>query len=87
MPTKNLTIVYVFGACMALLFLILQVLGRFDYEFFYVLGFIIFLLLLQLLGPTTVTPRWKKRADIVIILGLIIFSVIIFDKVYLIITA
>ncbi|BAI60948.1 conserved hypothetical protein [Methanocella paludicola SANAE] len=81
MLTRSQRLVYIFGGW---IFVVLALLALFDsisYEYFFVLCLIGFLVIVELSGPFTVRPAWRSRVNIVIILGVIVFSFIVVEKV------
>ena len=55
--------------------------NRFDIEFFYILCFVGVLVIMQLLEPTYVKPGYLRYFKYLIIVGIVIFGVIVAQKV------
>jgi len=60
---------------------LLALFGSVSYEYFFVLCLIGFLVIVELSGPFTVRPAWRSRVNVVIILGVLVFSLIVVEKV------
>jgi hypothetical protein len=61
------------------LFMLLS--NRFDIEFFFILCFVGVLVIMQLMEPTYVKPGYLRYIKYLIIVGIVIFGVIIAQKV------
>lgn len=81
MMTKSQKLVYIFGGWMLAVLTVLTLLHSLSYEYFFVLCLIGFLIIVELSGPFTVRPAWRSRVNIVIIIGVLIFSFIVAKKV------
>lgn len=81
MMRKNHQLTYVFGAWMFVVLALLTLFQSLSLEYFFVLGLIGFLIIVELSGPFTVRPAWRKRVNIVIVLGVILFSLVVVKKV------
>lgn len=51
-----------------------------NFEYFFVLCLIGFLVLLGLGGPFTTRPRWRRRADLALVAATIVFIILIIQK-------
>ena len=81
MLTKSQKLVYIFGGWILVVLALLALFNSINYEYFFVLCLIGFLVIVELSGPFTVRPAWRSRVNIAIILGVILFTVIIVEKV------
>lgn len=81
MLTKSQRLVYVFGGWVLVVLSLLALFNSINYEYFFVLCLIGFLVIVELSGPFTVKPAWRSRVNIVIILGVLLFTLIIVEKV------
>lgn len=81
MLTKSQRLVYVFGGWVLVVLSLLALFNSINYEYFFVLCLIGFLVIVELSGPFTVKPAWRSRINIVIILGVLLFTLIIVEKV------
>jgi hypothetical protein len=73
--------VYIFGGWILGVLTLLAMFNSISYEYFFVLCLIGFLIIVELSGPFTVRPAWRSRVNIVIAIGVIIFSLIVIKKV------
>jgi hypothetical protein len=81
MLTKSqLLICCLLGWMLAMLMLI-TLFNSVGYEIYFVLSLIGLLVIAELVGPGTVKPRWRTRVNLVIALGMIIFSILMVQKV------
>ncbi len=81
MLTKNYRLVYTFGAWMFAVLALLILFQSLSPEYFFVLCLIGFLIIVELSGPFTVRPKWRRRVNIVIIVGVLIFALVVAGKV------
>jgi hypothetical protein len=81
MLTKSHRLVYVFSGWVLAVLSLLALFNSVNYEYFFVLCLIGFLVIVELSGPFTVKPAWRSRVNIVIILGVLLFTLIIVEKV------
>ncbi len=81
MLTKNYQLIYIFGAWMFVVLALLTLFQSLSPEYFFVLGLIGFLIIVELSGPFTVRPEWRKRVNIVIVIGVLIFGLVVANKV------
>lgn len=81
MFTKSQRIVVIFGAWVFLALAILTFFPPLSYEYFFVLCLIGFLIIVELSGPFASRPKWRSRVNVVILIGVIIFSLIVAGKV------
>jgi hypothetical protein len=79
--TKSQRIVIIFGAWAFLALAILAVFQSLSFEYFFVLCLIGFLVIVELSGPFASRPRWRSRVNVVILLGVILFSLVVVKKV------
>jgi hypothetical protein len=81
MMTKSQKLVVTFGGWIFTVLAILTIFQSLNYEYFFVLCLIGFLIIVELSGPFTTKPRWRSRVNIAILIGVIIFSIIVINKV------
>lgn len=81
MWTRSQRLVYIFGGWMLVVLAMLALFGSISYEYFFVLCLIGFLVIVELSGPFTVRPAWRSRVNVVITLGVLVFSLIVVEKV------
>ncbi|MCD1294888.1 hypothetical protein CUJ83_07740 [Methanocella sp. CWC-04] len=81
MFTKSQKLVYAFALWVFVILALLAVFQSLNYEYFFVLCLIGFLILVELSGPFTTKPKWRSRVNIVIFIGLLMFSFIVIKKV------
>lgn len=81
MMAKSHKLVYIFGAWMFSVLALLVLFQSLNFEYFFVLCLIGFLIIVELSGPFTVRPEWRKRVNIVILIGVLIFGLIALTKV------
>ena len=81
MLTKGQKLVYIFCGWMLIVLTLLALFNSINFEYFFVLCLIGFLVIVELSGPFTVRPAWRTRVNIIIIIGVLIFSLIIIEKV------
>jgi hypothetical protein len=79
--TKSQRIVVIFGAWAFLALAVLAVFQSLSFEYFFVLCLIGFLVIVELSGPFASRPRWRSRVNVVILLGVILFSLVVVIKV------
>jgi hypothetical protein len=80
MLTKSQSIVMIFGACMILILALLIQLQILDLEIFFVICFISFYILTELLSPFNSHPEWKAKINLINAVGIVIFILIIVKK-------
>jgi hypothetical protein len=80
MLTKSQNIVLAFGALLYLLSATLILFQAYAIDLYLIFGFIGFLIILQLMGPAMVRPKWRARTDNVIIIGLFFFMALVLIK-------
>ena len=54
----------------------LAVLGSFSFDLFVILSFVGVLLVAELTSPINVTPAWRRRLRVLVVLGLVGFAVV-----------
>lgn len=80
MLTRSQKIVIAFGGLLYLLTVMLILFHSFTLELYFVSGLIGFLIIVQLLGPTMTRPKWRSRAEKVIMIGLFLFVALVLIK-------
>jgi hypothetical protein len=53
---------------------------RIDLALFFILGFIGFLVIVELMEPHYVNPRYHRYIQVLVVIGIVIFVVVIFNK-------
>ncbi len=81
MMTKNYRLIYAFGAWIFAVLALLALFQSLSPEYFFVLCLIGFLIIVELSGPFTVRPEWRKRVNVVIVIGVLIFGLVVANKV------
>ena len=81
MLTKNQKLVYIFGIWIVAVLSLLVLFKSLSLEYFFVLCLIGFLIIVELSGPFIVRPRWRARVNVVIAIGVLIFAIIVVNKV------
>lgn len=61
--------------------LLLAALGSLEYELFFVLSLIGFLVVVELTAPVAVTPTWRRRLPWFIAIGLLVFGAIVIRRI------
>jgi hypothetical protein len=79
MRTKQIAII-TFGLWLVIISLFMLFAGRFDLTLFFVLGFIGFLVIVELREPRFVRPGYLRYIRILIIAGIVISGAIIVQK-------
>ncbi len=79
--TKGQKIVFIFSGWVFLVLALLLLFASLSLEYFFVLCLIGFLIIIELSGPYTVRPGWRRRVNIFILAGTIIFAIIVALKV------
>lgn len=60
---------------------VLTALGSLEAELFFVLSLIGFLVVVELTAPLNVTPQWRRRLQIIVVIGVIIFGMIVTRRI------
>ena len=68
-------------AWMLLSLLGLALLGAYGHELFFVLSLIGFLVVTELTAPFSITPAWRRRVQVLIVLGLLVFGYIVIKRI------
>lgn len=66
---------------MAATALALTLLDALTYELFFVVSLIGFLVVTELTAPFAITPRWRRRLNYVIALGLVVFAYVVIRRI------
>lgn len=64
------------------LILVLTVLGALSYDLFFIGSFVGLLVVIELTEPAVATPGWRKRVWWFVILGLLGFTIVIAEQMY-----
>ena len=81
MLTKSQTLVFIFAAWALLALTALTIFHLLSYEYFFVLCLIGFPIIVLALGPYTVKPAWRSRANLVVLIGAIAFAALVVIEV------
>lgn len=73
---RRLRFVHAQVAWMVATVLGLAVLGAFSFDLFLVLSFLGVLILAEVTSPVNVTPAWRRRLRLFVVLGLVGFAVV-----------
>ncbi len=68
-------------AWMASVMIVLTAIGSLSLELFFVVSLIGLLIVTELTAPLNVTPRWRKRLRVIIVLGLLAFAYIVVRRI------
>lgn len=79
--SKRHRFVYAQVASMLGLAFVLTLLRSLEFELFFVVSLIAFLINVELTAPVRVTPRWRRRLRWIILLGLAGFGYIVIKRV------
>lgn len=60
---------------------LLTLLGALELELFFVVSLIGLLVVVELTAPLNITPRWRRRLVLVILIGLAGFSYIVINRI------
>lgn len=60
---------------------VLAALGSLDYELYFVVSLIGFLVVVELTAPFAVTPAWRRRLRWIILLGLVAFGYVVVQRI------
>jgi hypothetical protein len=77
---KKMVAGILFAVWLTILAIIMLFMERFDLGLFFVLGFIGFLVIVELMEPYYIKPGYVPRIRILIATGIILFGAIIFQK-------
>jgi hypothetical protein len=77
---KGQQIAVALGLWAMLALALLALFGSLDYEFFYAIAFLGFVVVAALASPYIVRPRWKTRLDLVAVAGTLAFGLIVVEK-------
>lgn len=77
---RRLRVVHAQLAWMLGAILLLALLGTLTLELFFVVSVIGLLVVTELTAPVRLTPRWRRRLRLVIVLGLVGFAVIVIRR-------
>jgi hypothetical protein len=59
---------------------IMAIFNSINLEYLFVLYLIGFILITMLSGPFTARPRWRSRANVVILAGVLVFFIMVINK-------
>jgi hypothetical protein len=77
MLTKSQKLVFIFAAWVLLSLTALTLFHMLSYEYFFILCLIGFPIIVLAIGPYTVKPAWRSRANIVVIVGAFAFAALV----------
>lgn len=82
MPTRR-RVQFIEGVLAWLLLSVLGLglLGAYSHELFFVLSLIGFLVVTELTAPFSITPAWRRRVQLLIVLGLVVFGYIVIKRI------
>jgi hypothetical protein len=81
MLTKSQKLVFIFAAWALLALTALTLFHMLSYEYFFILCLIGFPIIVLVIGPYTVKPAWRSRANLVIMTGAIAFAALVVIEV------
>jgi hypothetical protein len=81
MLTKSQKLVFIFAAWALLALTALTLFHQLSYEYFFILCLIGFPIIVLAIGPYTVKPAWRSRANLVVMLGAFAFAVLVVVEV------
>jgi hypothetical protein len=79
--TRRLRFIHAQISWMLCALLALALLNSVSYELFFVVSLIGLLVIIELTAPFRITPKWRKRLWIIILIGLVGFSYILIRRV------
>lgn len=80
MRTKSQNIILILWILSFIILVMLIVTKNLSYEYYFVLSLICFMVLIELSGPFSVKPQWKARANMIMIIGVLVFGIIVAKK-------
>jgi hypothetical protein len=81
MPTKGLKVAYVSGGWMLATLALLILSNSLTVENFFIMSFTGLLIIVELSGPFIVKPVWRSRMDVLIAVGVLVFTLFFLAKV------
>lgn len=81
MWTRAQRIVMVFGGMASVVLAVLLLFGGLSFELYFMLCLLGFIAVVHAGGPFVARPRWRSRANLVILAGMVIFALIVLNKV------
>ena len=81
MLTKSQKLVFIFAAWALLALTVLTIFHLLSYEYYFLLCLIGFPIAVLVIGPHTVKPAWRSRANLVVLIGAIAFAALVVIEV------
>lgn len=81
MSTRAQRIVMTFGGLASVVLAVLMLFGALGFELYFMLCLLGFMAIVHLGGPFIARPRWRSRANLVILAGICVFALIVLNKV------
>lgn len=81
MFTKAQRIVMTFGGLASVTLAVLMLFDVLSFELYFALCLLGFMAIVHLYGPFVSRPRWRSRANLIILAGLFLFGVMVLNKV------
>ncbi len=81
MLTKSQKLVFIFAAWALLALTALMLFHLLSYEYFFFLCLIGFPIIVLAIGPYTVKPAWRSRANFIVLLGAFAFAALVVIEV------
>ncbi len=79
--TKAQRIVMTFGGLASLVLAVLMLFDFLGFEIYFMLCLLGFMAIVNLSGPFISRPRWRSRANLLILAGVFLFGLIVVNKV------
>lgn len=79
--TNRLQFVYGQVAWMSGMLVVLVLLGSLSYELFFAGSLVGFLVMMEYTSPIDVTPRWRRRLRWFLIAGVLVFGLVVVDRI------
>jgi hypothetical protein len=80
MLLRSQKIIVTFGAWELVSLALLAILNSLLYEYLFVLDLLGLLVIVQIMSPYMITPRWRSMLNIAMIVGVVIFALLVFNK-------
>jgi hypothetical protein len=79
--TRAQRIVMAFGGLASVVLAVLMLFDFMSFELYFILCLLGFMAVVHLSGPFISRPRWRSRANLVILAGVFLFGLIVLNKV------
>lgn len=80
MLLRSQMILIAFGAWELITLMLLALLNNLSYEYVFVLDLLGLLVIVQLVSPYVIKPKWRSNLNIFLLVGVAIFSVLVLMK-------